>query len=79
MGLGHQIAEVKSMTCFEANVKIKIILHLENKVEILDREICDLISEKNAEKIRKHYSNLTDFGSFNIMKMWQGKKTTFSG
>ena len=44
------------------------------KIEKLDVEIADMISEQNAKKIKDHYSKMTEFGSFNVTKMWQSRK-----
>ena len=38
-----------------------------------------MVLEKNAKQICAHYTNLTDFGSFDIIKMWQVKKKLFPG
>ena len=37
-------------------------------------EIANLIAEQNAQKIKGHYSNMTDYGNFNVNKMWLSKK-----
>ena len=69
-----QIDSLKSTISICRSDKIKQILNLQIEIEKIDLKIAGLIAEKNAFKIKSHYSNLTDFGCFNVTKMWQLKK-----
>ena len=50
--------------------KADLVSSLEKKIDFLDRSIANLCAEKNANLIRTHYSNLSDFGNFSNKKMW---------
>ena len=69
-----KIYEVKKCVYEEQYRKIEDVLYYHEKVEVLDVEIADIISEQNAKKIREHYCQMTEFGSFNVTKMWKLKK-----
>ena len=56
------------------NVKIDVILRLQNQNDNLDNEIAQISSERNAKIIREHYSNLKDLGVFSVPKLWSLKK-----
>ena len=52
-------------------MKISKISYLQRKIEDIDVEIAELIAEKNANNIKNHYLNMTEGGSFNVVKMWK--------
>ena len=64
-----KIEDLKKSQSVNQKVQVESILKLQEKIDIIDLEIATLISEKNAQKIKDHYSNMTDFGSFNVIKM----------
>ena len=68
------IEDVKNSLILSQNEQIDLILNLQKKIEDVNCDIEGMISEQNAKKIKEHYSNLTEFGSFNINKMWNLKK-----
>ena len=69
-----KIQKIKYDIYFDHKEKIKNILELEEKVQILDTEIENLVAKANAYKIKDHYAGLTESGSFNVLKMWSLKK-----
>ena len=49
-------------------------MDLQVQIEKVDEEIAKSISKQNAHKIQEHYANMSDFGAFNVVKMWKLKK-----
>ena len=68
------IQNMKKSEYLGQNERISIILYIQTKIDKIESEIEDCISKQNALKIKEHYSNLTEFGSFNVIKMWNLKK-----
>ena len=50
------------------------MLLIKLEIEEIEIDISNLISNRNVEKIKEHYSNLSDSGSFCVPKMWGLKK-----
>ena len=53
---------------------VEKILELKTRITTFDRFISNSISEKNAKKIKDHFTNLTEEGHFSASKMWAIKK-----
>ena len=67
------IEKVKKSVEKDQNQKIHLILNFQEKIEKIEFEIANMISEQNALKIKKHYANMTECGFFNMTKMWKLK------
>ena len=68
------IQNVRKSHILDQKAKIPIILYIQTKIDKIETEIEMHISQQNAAKIREHYSKLSEFGSFNAIKMWSLKK-----
>ena len=53
---------------------VEKILELKTRITTFDRFVSNSISEKNAKKIKDHFTNLTEEGHFSASKMWAIKK-----